>query len=118
MFITQQYIFFINTNSYLDAPERITLVPNSTLAVEGINGLKLMCTVPDGQHGNPDIYSYFWMYPATTLWINSTQDSITIESFAINATKHDGQWQCKVGNLAGNTTVQKINITINGELLM
>jgi hypothetical protein len=74
-----------------------------------------MCFVPDGQHGNPDIYSYYWMYPATTLWINSTLDSITIESVATNATIHDGQWQCKVGNLVGNTTAQKINIPINCE---
>ena len=102
----------------LDAPESISLVGNSTSAIESINGFNLLCTVPDGHHGNPDIYSYYWLYPATTLWVNSTLNSITIENAATNATLHDGQWQCKVGNLVGNTTAQKINITINGELLL
>ena len=58
------------------------------------------------------------MYPNGAQWINSTQDSLIIDKREVNATLHEGQWQCKVGNIIGNTTADTVHITVNGKSLV
>ena len=74
----------------------------------------MTCTLPEDQQGNPREYFYYWKYPNTTKWINSTDSSLTVDGDTLSAELHEGQWECKVGNVAGNGTTHHIHITING----
>ena len=60
------------------------------------------------------MYSYYWQYPATTEWINTTESTQTIDSSTLSVVLHEGDWQCKVGNIAGNSTTTQVHITVNG----
>jgi len=46
-----------------------------------------------------------------------THSSLIIEYNMINITRHDGEWQCKIGNVMGNSTAGKISIVVNGKYL-
>ena len=109
MILTCKVAFFIT-----DAPASVTLTANDTLT-EGIYDLILTCNVPGGDAGNPDAYSYYWKYPDSTDWINTTFNAITIDRSVLNATLHDGTWQCKAGNIAGNTTEKNQSVLVYGQ---
>ena len=100
---------------FSDKPESALLKANSTSVIEGTNSIMLTCMVPAEHQGNPSRYSYYWLEPAAVEWTNSTKDSVIIDKNTINATIHDGQWQCKVGNMVGNTTIETVNMTVNGK---
>jgi len=86
--------------------------------VEGKEGLNLTCHLPVDQHGNPDdVYLYYWKYPYKQQWTLATLGSLIIEYNMINATEHDGEWQCKIGNVIGNSSTSKVLISVNGKYL-
>ena len=93
----------------------MSLLATNSSVIEGVTDLALTCSVPDDQQGNPNEYSYYWIYPVTTNWINLTESVLIIKSDKLNATLHDGQWKCKAGNWIGNATADNINITVDGE---
>ena len=98
--------YFDATFFITDGPGSVTFTANDTVT-EGLHDLILTCNVPGGDAGNPDVYSYYWMYPYSTAWINTTFNVITIDRSTVNATLHDGTWQCKAGNIAGNTATSR-----------
>ena len=97
-----------------DAPDNVTLTVNDDTVTEAMHDLILTCTVPGGDAGNPDVYSYYWMYPHSTDWVNTTSSVITIDSSTLNATLHDGTWQCKAGNIVGITTAKCTSVLVYG----
>ena len=101
----------------LVSPRHVTLTANSTPVVEGKESLQFSCLIPDGEQGHPDVYSYYWISPSAVQWLHSTSNSITIDSYLLNATLHNGEWQCKIGNIIGNSSTSTLNITVNGTCL-
>ncbi|KAK2140400.1 hypothetical protein LSH36_1367g00001 [Paralvinella palmiformis] len=94
-------------------PGHIFLTSNITTVIQGIDGIHFNCVLPDDEHGNPDVYFYYWLEPATTEWKNSTQSTLIIDSDVLNATLHDGNWKCKIGNVIGNSTAAEQIIIVN-----
>ncbi|KAK2142337.1 hypothetical protein LSH36_968g00018 [Paralvinella palmiformis] len=95
-------------------PGNVILTTNSTSVIEGKEGLNLTCIILDDQHGNPDdMYSYFWKYPSLQHWTTSNRSILTIEYTLVNATIHDGEWQCKIGNVIGNSTTDNITLVVS-----
>ena len=96
------------------SPDVVNLTTNSTTTVvEGLVGLEMTCIVT--ADGNPDIYSYYWQDPASEAWVNTTDSVWLIDVNTLNVTLHDGTWQCKAGNIVGNSTSADVNVTVEGE---
>ncbi|KAK2142341.1 hypothetical protein LSH36_968g00017 [Paralvinella palmiformis] len=94
-------------------PGHIFLTSNITTVTEGRDGINFTCMFPIDEHGNPDVYFYYWMEPSITEWRNSTQSTLIINSDVLNATLHDGNWKCKIGNVIGNSTAAEQIIIVN-----
>ena len=63
------------------------------------------------------MYLYYWKDPYRQQWSMCTHSSLILDYNMINTTLHDGEWQCKISNVMGNSTAGKISIVVNGKYL-
>ena len=96
------------------APVSVSLSPSTTPVIEGVDDLILTCSVDEA--GNPTQYTYYWRYPTGDVITGATGNTLNIPGSELNATLHDGTWQCVAGNVVGNSTTGTADITVNGKM--
>ena len=95
-----------------DPPTSVKIETSQSVVVEGVDNLVMTCTV-DGSPGNPTIYTYYWTSPrGDSSETRSTQ--LTVLMADLDATLHDGTWQCQAGNAGGKSPAFNLDITVNG----
>ena len=87
---------------------------NKSVVVEDVDNLVMTCTV-DGSPGNPATYTYHWTSPiGDSSETSSTQ--LTVSMADLDATLHDGTWQCQAENAGGKSLADNLGITVNGNI--
>ena len=88
---------------------------STPLVVEDVDDLVMTCTVPEGQHGKPTNYTYYWTNTDSGHQQQTNNTQLTVTSTQLDATLHNGSWECKVGTYVGDSTPDGVTTTVDGK---